>query len=83
MNLDNAELMTDDELDDVGLGNYLIPRHAGIPASAALTLSFSNLNLDDTMFSLKVPAGTLFRTASSLEFQVKVEINIAITNKIC
>ena len=80
MNLDNASLMTEDELDELGEGNYLIPRHAGIPASSSLTLSFSNLNLDDATFSLKIPSGSLFETPAGIQFQTEIEINVSVTD---
>jgi hypothetical protein len=77
-NLNNAEDMEDAELDEVGNGNYLISRHSGSPASTSLTLSFANLNINDPLFSLKVPAGTIFSTSSGLQYQNKFEVPILV-----
>ncbi|MCX8074109.1 MAG: baseplate J/gp47 family protein [Clostridia bacterium] len=77
-NLNNAEYMTVEELDEIGTGNYLLPRHEGTPATTTLTLTFTNINLNDELFSLKVPAGTLFTTSSGLQYQNKMDINITV-----
>jgi hypothetical protein len=66
-NLDNAEYMTEDELDKIGVGNYLIARNVGQESTATVTLSFATIsNIDN----LVIPAGIIFSTPSGLNFQL-------------
>lgn len=66
MNLNNAEYMTDDELDTIGYGNYKIERKAGVKASTSLTLSFSRIPKTDNLI---IPTGAFFSTEDSIRFQ--------------
>jgi hypothetical protein len=66
MNLDNAQFMTEEELDDIGKGNYLLERNGGEKATTTLTLSFLNVN---TSVNLTVPVGSIFATQEGLRFQ--------------
>lgn len=69
--LKNIELLTDDEIDEIGENNYFISRRQGVQATTMLTLSFYNLNLLDESFQIKIPSGCTFQTASGLEFQTQ------------
>ena len=65
-NLDNAEFMTEDELDEIGEGNYSIKREQGSKATAILTLSFANVIEGETIV---IPMGIIFQTSDGLQFQ--------------
>lgn len=73
-NLNNAEYMTVEELDEKGEGNYFISRNTGERASTILTLSFANLNINNPELLIKVPSGAIFSTTSGLEFQCEQEV---------
>ncbi|MGL5713941.1 MAG: baseplate J/gp47 family protein, partial [Paraclostridium sp.] len=75
-NLNNAEYMTEDELNEKGEGNYFIKRNNGERASTILTLSFANLNINNPELLIKIPVGAVFATSSGLEFQCEQEINL-------
>lgn len=70
-NLKNLELLTDEEIDEIGENNYFISRRQGVQATTMLTLSFYNLNLLDSSFQIKIPSGCTFETASGLQFQTQ------------
>ncbi|MEG0728113.1 MAG: baseplate J/gp47 family protein [Anaerovoracaceae bacterium] len=72
-NLDNAEFMTEEELNEVGKGNYFTDRMEGHAATTMLTLGFSNINIDDPNFELNVPAGIVFQSSGGMQFQTKME----------
>lgn len=65
-NLDNAEYMSEDELDRVGEGNYFITRKGGSKASTVLTLSFASAYEGE---SITIPASVIFQTGEGLQFQ--------------
>lgn len=75
-NLNNAEYMTEEELDEKGEGSYFLPRREGQTASTTLTLMFANLNLTEENFSLIIPSGLTFKTASGAEFQTIIETKL-------
>lgn len=70
-NLANSEYLTESELDEIGEGNYFTTRKQGTAASTSITLSFSNLNIEDEDLVIKVPTGAIFATGSGLEFQTQ------------
>lgn len=70
-NLANSEYLTESELDEIGEGNYFMSRKEGTAASTSITLTFSNLNIDDEDLVIKVPTGATFATGSGLEFQTQ------------
>ena len=72
-NLENAQYMTDDDLDAIGTGNFLIPRNFGQEATATITLSFATVS---NSVNLVVPAGVIFSTPSSLKFQLSNRIEL-------
>lgn len=74
LNLENAAHLTEDELDEIGQGNYFMPRKSGELANTMLTLTFANLNIEDPDFSIRIPAGATFSTGSGLEFQTQSTI---------
>jgi len=67
LNLDNAYYMSEDELDEIGMGNYLIQRKQGTYASTYVTLSF--LTIPNT--TLTIPEGATFRTESGLFYSTQ------------
>jgi len=73
-NLSNAQYLTESELDEIGEGNYFTIRKKGYAATTALTLKFTNLNLDDPDFVIKIPTGATFTTNSGLQYQTKSTI---------
>lgn len=75
-NLNNAEYMTEEELDEKGEGSYFIPRKEGEAASTLLTLMFANLNLVDEKFELVIPSGLTFKTSSGVTFQTITETKL-------
>lgn len=75
-NLNNAEYMTEEELDEKGEGSYFLPRRDGQTASTTLTLMFANLNLTEENFSLVIPSGLIFKSSSGAEFQTIVETKL-------
>ena len=70
-NLANSEYLTESELDEIGEGNYFTKRKQGTAASTSITLSFSNINIEDEDLVIKVPTGAVFATGSGLEFQTQ------------
>lgn len=70
-NLSNYEYLTESELDEIGEGNYFTSRKQGSAASTNITLTFSNLNIEDEDLVIKVPTGATFATGSGLEFQTQ------------
>lgn len=70
-NLSNSDYLTDSELDELGEGNYFMKRKQGTAASTSITLTFSNLNIEDEDLVIKVPAGATFATGSGVEFQTQ------------
>lgn len=70
-NLANSEYLTESELDEIGEGNYFMSRKQGTAASTSITLTFSNLNIEDEDLVIKVPTGATFATGSGLEFQTQ------------
>lgn len=70
-NLANSEYLTESELDEIGEGNYFTSRKQGTAASTSVTLTFSNLNIEDEDLVIKVPTGATFATGSGLEFQTQ------------
>lgn len=66
MNLDNAQYMSESDLDSIGNGNYLIVRGQGTKATTSLTLSFLKI---DTSKNLIIPVGATFATEAGLKFQ--------------
>lgn len=75
-NLNNAEYMTEEELDEKGEGSYFLPRKEGEAASTLLTLMFANLNLVDEKFELVIPSGLTFQTHSGITFQTITETKL-------
>jgi hypothetical protein len=74
LNLDNAEYMTEDELDEVGQGNYFMTRKDGKKATTVLTLSFANVLEGETII---VPAGIIFQTSDAIQFQTASRISFS------
>lgn len=70
-NLSNFEYLTESELDEIGEGNYFTARKQGTAATTNITLTFSNLNIEDEDLVIKVPTGATFATGSGLEFQTQ------------
>ena len=70
-NLSNYQYLTESELDEIGEGNYFTSRKQGTAASTNITLTFSNLNIEDEDLVIKVPTGATFATGSGLEFQTQ------------
>lgn len=64
--LTRANEMSVDQLNRIGLGNYFVERHNGDQAEATVTLSFTNLPLDQ---SLLIPLGLEFKTSGGLIFR--------------
>ena len=64
--LTKANEMTIEHLNRIGFGNYFVMRHAGEAAEATLTLSFTNLPLDQ---SLTIPLGIEFQSTNGLRFR--------------
>lgn len=75
-NLANAEYLTEDELDEIGEGNYFTSRKQGVAATTIMTLTFTNIPVEDTSFFLRIPAGTTFATGSGIEFQTQTVITL-------
>lgn len=75
-NLNNAEYMTEEELDAKGEGSYFLPRKEGEAASTLLTLMFANLNLVDEKFELVIPSGLSFQTSSGVTFHTITETKL-------
>lgn len=75
-NLNNAEYMTEEELDEKGEGSYFLSRKEGEAASTLLTLMFANLNLDDEKFELVIPSGLTFSSPSGATFQTIIETKL-------
>jgi len=65
-NLDNADYLSEDDLDRIGEGNYGIVRKSGNKASTILTLSFASIWEGETIV---IPAGILFENADGFQFQ--------------
>lgn len=80
LDLNNANYMTESELDERIENNYFITRRSGSTASTVVTLSFANLSLEDPDFRIKVPAGTVFATSSGLEFQTQVDTFFSVSD---
>lgn len=76
-NLNNAEYMTEEELNEKGEGSYFLPRREGQSASTILTLMFANLNLTEKTFELTIPSGLTFKTSSGAEFQTITETRLS------
>lgn len=74
LNLENAAHLTEEELDEIGEGNYFMPRKSGSLATTMLTLTFANLNIEDPDFAIRIPAGATFSTGSGVEFQTQSAI---------
>lgn len=74
-NLDNAEYMSEEELDDVGEGNYFVKRKQGSRATTTLTLSFANQTGDQ---QIVVPGGITFQTTDGLQFQSVARVVITV-----
>ena len=66
MNLDNAANMTTADMDEIGNGNFLMPRLSGTKAIATLTLSYLKI---DPNSNLTIATGTTFTTDSGLQYQ--------------
>lgn len=64
--LTKAEEMSADKLNQIGFGNYFVERHTGDAAEATVTISFTNLSLDQ---NLVIPLGVEFQTSAGLKFQ--------------
>ncbi|MDF2841753.1 MAG: hypothetical protein K0R00_179 [Herbinix sp.] len=73
-NLENAEYMTEEELDRIGEGNYFIKRKQGVKATTSLTLSFANVLEGETII---IPAGITFKTDEGLQFQTVTRTTFA------
>jgi len=43
LNLDNAQYLTEEELDEIGLGNYFIERNTGTAATGNIIIGFSSV----------------------------------------
>lgn len=65
-NLDNAEYMTEEELDRIGEGNYFTTRRGGKKATTILTLSFANIAEGE---NIVIPVGIMFETGEGLQYQ--------------
>ena len=63
--LTNAGEMPVERLNSIGYGNYFVLRYPGESAEATLTLSFTNLSLDE---SLTIPLGSEFSTSDGLKY---------------
>lgn len=68
-NLDNASSMTEEELDKIGVGNYAMSRKQGVKASTTLTMTFTNLELEDPPRDLTIPAGLIFSNRDGFQYQ--------------
>lgn len=79
-NFSNFEYLTEDELDEIGENNYFMSRVQGTYATAVVTLVFTNVPVEDTSFYVKIPAGAVFATSSSLEFQTQTAITLSVTD---
>lgn len=79
-NLANAEYLTEDELDEIGEGNYFTSRKQGVAASTLMTLTFTNIPVEDSSYFLRIPAGTTFATGSGIEFQTQSAITLTATD---
>jgi hypothetical protein len=66
MNLNNATYMSEEDLDEIGLGNYLVERNQGSKASTVVTCSFSRV---PTASNLVFSVGTTFATDAGLRYQ--------------
>ena len=64
--LTKANEMSVDKLNQIGFGNYFVERHSGDAAETTVTLSFTNLPLDQ---NLVIPLGVEFQTSAGLKFQ--------------
>lgn len=64
--LTKADEMSVEQLNRIGLGNYFVERHSGEAAETTVTLSFTNLPLDQ---NLVIPLGLEFQTSSGLRFK--------------
>ena len=74
--MENAENLSEEELDEIGENNYFMSRKAGKKASTSLKLIFANLPINEPYFKLTIPSGTTFSTGSGLEYQTISEITI-------
>lgn len=68
-NMDNAELMTEAELDALIQGNYFMTRRAGQKASTRLTLTFIDLMSKNSNADLIIPPGIKFANSRGYQFQ--------------
>ncbi len=65
MNLDNAENMTEEDLDEIGKGNYMMERNPGEKAVGDVVFSFNSVS--DTN-NLIIPSGIMVSTKDGLNF---------------
>ncbi len=66
MNLDNAEFMSESDLDEIGEGNHFISRREGNSSSGSVVLSFTSIS-DDEM--LLIARGLVVSTDDGIQFQ--------------
>lgn len=63
-NLDNAEYMSEEELDQLIEGNYLKKRNRGNKAFTTITMSFEELDSEGEIENLVIPEGIIVRKKS-------------------
>lgn len=68
-NLKYADMLTDDQLNDIGENNYAVARKSGNVSSAVQVFKFSNVGVD----GITIPAGVVVTSNDGYEFYTRSE----------
>lgn len=74
MDLNNAQLMDENELDKLAFSNFMLERNYGTKANCYMKISLSTIQKD---MALIIPEGTLFQTSDNISFQTIARYNIS------
>lgn len=66
-NLMNAASMTEEDMDDIGEGNYMMERKAGAKSTGVATFKFKSVSETQSMV---IPSGSIVSTKAGLKFLV-------------